>query len=446
LSPLTTASLRLSIRGKQALRYYVPDSPEQLRLVPGSSPGSVDQDLRDRMARRFREEHGVLFQHSLAEPGVEDLFNQAASDLAIRWTDPPLAPAQRDEAVRQLVLRYLGYGPLDELLRDPAITEIMANRYDNIWIERLGRMIRTGVVFPSEEELFCTAQRMARRYGRELNRDHPAVDARLPDGSRIFAVTAPLNVYGTTLTIRRHPPEPYRGRDLIRCGMFTEEMLDFFTMLVRGKATVLVTGPMGTGKTTVIQVAFGDSRIEEHLVTIEDTDELRLGKCLPNVVAFQAQRRDEDQDNNGTNMYELAIKALRSNAQRILIGEIRAREVLAWRLAIESGHDGLWTSVHTRPGPDRAMGRVSNILAEAAHIEPAEAMRQVRDLVDMIVTVRRLPDGQRVVSQVTEVLSDCYNPVFRYSGARWERCGRLSPQLASLIEDSGVEVPPCWRS
>lgn len=441
----TADPLRLSIREKQAQRYLPPDSARHLQLVPRPGLADVNQDLLDRMAQRFREEHGTIFQHSLSEPGIADLFNQAATDVAIRWTDPPLAPGQRDEAIRLLVSRYLGYRCLDPLLADLSNTEIMVNRYNDVWVERRGVKTRTDVCFPSDEEVFRVAQRMARRYGRDFNRDHPSVNARLPDGSRIFAITAPKSIYGTILNVRRHPPAPYSGKDLVQFGMLTEEMLDFFRVLVRGRATVLVTGAMGTGKTTVIDAAFAESGIQEHIITIEDTDELRLYRCLPNVAPLQAQCSDDEND-DGATMYDLTLNALRMNGDRILIGEVRAKAILAWRLAIESGHNGIWTSLHTRPEPERAVQRAANLLAETAGMSHELALHQVRDLVDLVIHVKRRPDGRRVIGATSEVLPDgSYNHIYQYIGGRFERTGHLSPRLIAHIEDNDVEVLPAWR-
>ena len=437
-----TSLLRVSLRGKQAERYRPREEPVLIR----PAGGALSADLMERLAARFREEHAGLFQASLAQPGIDEEFRRAATDVALHWSDPPLAPTQREEAVARMVGRFLGYGPLDPLLADPSVTEVMVNRRDDVWVERAGRLSRADAAFPSEADVFRTAQRMSRRFGRELNRDHPTVDARLPDGSRIFAVTEPLKVHGTALNIRRFPPKPYSGQNLVDFGMFSREMLEFFRLLFRGHATVLVAGATGTGKTTLVQVVALESGVNERLVTIEDTDELRLDQFFPNVVALQAQRRDEDEDDGGLVMSVLVTKALRMRPDRIIPGELRGAEVTAFIDAVWSGHMGAWTTVHTRGGRLGALERVADLIVRS---EPGQtyqsALERARKTFDVIIQVERLVDGVRRVNEVVEVLPDGFQPVYQRNHGRFEQVGRPSPRLAAFLDRHGGEVDARWK-
>jgi pilus assembly protein CpaF len=367
-----------------------------------------------------------------------------AIDRAIEREDIILAPTTRAAFVREVMSDIFGYGPLDQLLQDDTITEVMCNAYDAVWVERNGVIEPTDAVFADDRQYRHVIDRIVAHVGRHIDESSPMVDARLPDGSRINAVIPPLAIHGPALTIRKFAGSSFVSADLISRSNWTTDAVEFVQFAVRGKCNVLFSGGTGSGKTTMLSVFSRSIPRSERVVTIEDAAELQLD--LPNVVALEARPPNTERTGEVT-IRDLVRNALRMRPDRIVVGECRGGEAIDMLQAMNTGHKGSLTTIHANNARD-ALARLETLVLMAGFDLPLRAIRdQIASAIDVIVQLDRLPDGRRVTSSICEVqgvegeriqLLD----VFRSDGSGGPlRATGLRPNVVDELAKVGVELP-----
>jgi pilus assembly protein CpaF len=343
-----------------------------------------------------------------------------------------LPDSEREALCRRVLLLATGLGPLEPLLSDPAVDEVMVNGPEAVYVERRGRLEPTGVRFESAAELLHAIERILAPLGRRVDEASPLCDARLADGSRVNVVIPPLSLSGPCLTVRRFRREGFSLRELVAGGTLRADVAELLALCVASRASVLVSGGTGSGKTTTLNALSGAIPGEERIVTIEDAAELRLRQR--HVVRLEARPANLEGRGEVT-IRQLVVNALRMRPDRIVVGEVRGAEALDMLQALNTGHDGSLTTVHAN-SPADALRRIETLALMAGIGLPHAAVRdQVASALDVVVHQARLPDGSRVVESVTEVLR-----VAGGAGTRelWVRGGPLRPpgpgQLAGRLE------------
>jgi pilus assembly protein CpaF len=378
--------------------------------------------LRGRLIERARD--GAVGDASLEEQ-VHELVEREAA---------PLPEADRAALRERVRLLATGLGPLESLLADPRVDEVMVNGPATVFVERAGHVERTEVAFGSETELLHAIERVLAPLGRRVDEASPLCDARLPDGSRVNVVIPPLALSGPCLTIRRFRREGFSLRQLVANGTLSAPAADFLALCVAARASVLVSGGTGSGKTTTLNALSGAIPGEERIVTIEDAAELRLRQR--HVVRLESRPPNLEGKGEVT-IRQLVRNALRMRPDRIVVGEVRGPEALDMLQALNTGHDGSLTTVHAN-SPEDALRRIETLALMAGVGLPHSAVReQVASALDLVVHQVRLSDGSRVVDRVSEVVRVAggagVREVYRQGGAvRGLGEGRLAERLAAF--------------
>jgi pilus assembly protein CpaF len=340
-----------------------------------------------------------LFQAETTEDLSERVMRAVTEQLALDRT--PLTREERRQIVREIADDILGYGPLEPLLRDDTVTEIMVNAHDRIYVERSGKIELTQTAFVDNAHLLRIIDKIVSQIGRRVDEASPMVDARLPDGSRVNAIIPPLSLKGPTLTIRKFARDPYTMDDLITFGSVSPKAAHFLSACVRGKLNLLISGGTGTGKTTMLNATSAFIPGDERIVTIEDAAELQLQQ--EHVLTLES--RPANAEGKGeVRIRELVRNALRMRPDRIIVGEVRGPETLDMLQAMNTGHDGSLTTIHAN-SPRDALSRLETLVLTAGIDLPLRAIReQVASAFDLLIQISRLVDGSRRVTHVTEVL------------------------------------------
>jgi len=314
---------------------------------------------------------------------------------------PILSNAERSALIRRIVDSALGLGVIEPLLADPSITEIMVNAFDEVWIERDGRLERVDTHFSDEQQLYQTIERIVSAVNRRVDESSPMVDARLPTGERVNVIIPPLALTGPTLTIRRFP-RAYSPRQLVEMGSFDEAMHELMGACVRGRLNVVVSGGTATGKTTLLNAVSAFIPAEERIVTIEDSAELQL--VQPHVISLESRPANVEGKGQVT-IRDLVRNSLRMRPDRIVVGEVRGAETLDMLQAMNTGHDGSLTTVHANSTED-AILRLGTLASMSDLNIPYEALRdQINSGIDVIIQLTRSADGSRRVAEVAAVAS-----------------------------------------
>jgi pilus assembly protein CpaF len=329
----------------------------------------------------------------------ERVLRAVTEQLALDRT--PLTRDERRQLVREITDDILGYGPLEPLLRDDSVTEVMVNGADRIYVERHGKIEQAGVTFVDDAHLLRIIDKIVSQVGRRVDEASPMVDARLPDGSRVNAIIPPLSLRGPTLTIRKFSRDPYTMDDLINFGTLTPKAAHFLAACVQGKLNMLISGGTGTGKTTTLNALSAYVPGDERIVTIEDAAELQLQQ--EHVITLES-RPANIEGQGEVKIRELVRNALRMRPDRIIVGEVRGPETLDMLQAMNTGHEGSLTTIHAN-SPRDALARLETLVLTAGVDLPLRAIReQVASAFDVLVQISRLVDGSRRISHVTEVL------------------------------------------
>ena len=340
-----------------------------------------------------------LFKKETTEDLTERVLHAVTEQLALNRT--PLTREERRRIVREIADDVLGYGPLEPLLRDDSVTEVMVNNHDLIFVEREGRLERSDASFVDNAHLLRIIDKIVSQVGRRIDESSPMVDARLPDGSRVNAIIPPLSLKGPTLTIRKFARDPYTMDDLVNFNSLTPQAAQFLAACVKGKLNVLISGGTGTGKTTMLNAMSSFVPGDERIVTIEDAAELQLQQ--EHVITLES-RPPNIEGVGEIRIRELVRNALRMRPDRIIVGEVRGAETLDMLQAMNTGHEGSLTTIHAN-APRDALARLETLVLTAGIDLPLRAIReQTSSAFDLLVQISRLVDGSRRVTHITEVL------------------------------------------
>jgi pilus assembly protein CpaF len=427
---------------------------QDLQKGPSVTRTSQLEDLRQRVHQFVIDEVGpMLTDEKVSEHELRRLVHEHVNK-ALAGESIALSAAERAQLVQDVTDDTIGYGPIDRFLHDPGITEVMCNGPKDVYIERRGRIERTDVEFVDEGHLRRTIDKIVSQVGRRVDEGSPMVDARLPDGSRVNAVVHPVAIGGPFLTIRKFSKDPYTIGDLISFGSITPQVAHFIDATIRGRLNIIVSGGTGTGKTTLLNVLSSFIPNEERIVTIEDAKELKLWQ--EHVCSMEA-RPPNIEGSGEIRIRELVRNALRMRPDRIIVGEARGGEALDMLQAMNTGHDGSLTTIHSN-SPRDTLSRVETMVLMSGIELPVRAIReQEASALDLIVHLSRLRDGTRRVTQVSEVLGmegetivmqDLY--VFDY-GMGIDEDGRflgrlkstgIRPKFSDRLTDLGIQLEP----
>ena len=453
----------MSLSDRLALaRHRMEPAATVIATAPASRPGSRRQrrsldpfaDIKKAVHQSLLETLGPqLYDARMTQSELEARVRATLSD-AIAAEVAPLTAADRARIAEQIADDILGYGPIQPLLRDPDVTEIMVNGADQVYIERAGRIYRVDIAFSDEAHLRRTIDKIVARIGRRIDESSPMCDARLPDGSRVNAVIAPLALDGPMLTIRKFAADPYEAEDLIEFGTMSKVVAEFLEACVTGRANILVSGGTGAGKTTTLNVLSSFIPEDERIITIEDAAELQLHQ--EHVLRLEA-RPPNIEGRGEIRIRELVRNALRMRPDRIVVGEVRDAAALDMLQAMNTGHDGSICTVHAN-SPRDALARVETMVLMAGMELPMRAIReQVASALDLIVHQTRFKDGSRHITQVTEVVgmegdTITLQDLFLYDhGMGFDEEGRtlgqlkstgLRPKFLEKLAWRGVKVDP----
>ena len=417
----------------------------------GRARGTGSWDSTKRKVRELVLDEVAPRMHGLSS---EELTNEvkAALDRILQREDVSVSPLERRKFVQEMIADTLGYGPLDPLLQDQSITEIMCNSHDDIWVERAGLIEHTDLAFTDDAQYRQVIDKIVSAVGRRVDESSPMVDARLPDGSRVNAIIPPLAIHGSVLTIRKFSADPYTAKDLINFGTYTLDLVTVMEACVRARLNILVSGGTGTGKTTNLNVLSSFIPDGERVITIEDSAELQLQQ--PHVINLEARPANAEGQGE-VRIRDLVKNALRMRPDRIIVGECRSGEALDMLQAMNTGHEGSMTTVHSN-SPRDALSRLETMVLMAGFDLPVKAIReQIASAIDIIMHVDRLPDGRRVVTAVTEVqglegetilLQDIFKFRFLPGTERGKPSGELAatglrPKFMDKLIEREIEVP-----
>ena len=365
----------------------------------------------------------------------------------------PLSFAEREQMSREILDEIFGLGPLEQLLKDPAITDILVNRYDRVYIEKAGKLELASLSFKDNTHLMQIIERIVSRVGRRVDESSPMVDARLADGSRVNAIIPPLAIDGPCLSIRRFGRDPITARQMIENQTLTEPMLELLSSMVKGRLNILVSGGTGAGKTTVLNVLSGYIPNSDRIVTIEDAAELQLKQ--EHVVRLET-RPPNIEGKGAVRQRQLVINSLRMRPDRIVVGEVRGEEAFDMLQAMNTGHEGSLTTVHAN-SPRDAMARIENMVSMANLNIPERAVRhQISSAVHAVIQVARLSDGTRKVVTISEItgMDDdiiAMQDIFSFDRTGIDENGKvrgafratgIRPQFAERLATSGARLRP----
>jgi pilus assembly protein CpaF len=363
-----------------------------------------------------------------------------------------LGRTERHRLFEAIVAEILGYGPIEPLLKDNTVTEIMVNGPKQVWVERNGKLEKTAIEFDDDDHVMRIIDRIVSPLGRRIDESSPMVDARLPDGSRINAVIPPISLVGPCLTIRKFSRDPLTVDDLIRFGTMTPEIAQFLKACVNARLNIVVSGGTGSGKTTLLNVLSSFIPSDERIVTIENAAELQLRQ--EHVVTLES-RPPNIEGKGEVTIRDLVINALRMRPDRIVVGECRGGEALDMLQAMNTGHDGSMTTVHSN-SPRDTLHRLETMVLMAGMDLPVRAIReQIASALDLIIHMARLKDGSRKIVAITEVqgmegdvivLQDIF--VFEQTGfENGKVLGRIRPtgvrpKFVEKFEVANIYLPP----
>ncbi|HJW90388.1 MAG TPA: CpaF family protein [Anaerolineales bacterium] len=428
-----------------------PTSQPPRKVAPplGQPQRDTYADLKTRVQNRLLSELDPSMDVSRVgevRNTILELYEQILQEENIILSRP-----EKHRLFEQISAEILGFGPLQPLLEDESITEVMVNGARNIYIERSGQIYRVPVTFESDEHVMRIIDRIVAPLGRRIDESSPFVDARLPDGSRVNAVIPPISLVGPILTIRKFSKSPITVDQLVQLGTLTAEVLSFLQSCVLSRLNIIISGGTGSGKTTLLNILSQFIPANERIITIENAAELQLRQ--EHVVTLES--RPENIEGRGEiTIRQLVINALRMRPDRIIVGEVRDEAALDMLQAMNTGHDGSMTTAHSN-SPRDALARIETMVLMAGMDLPVRAIReQISSAIDLVIHQERLRDGTRKIVKVSEVsgmegeiitMTDLF--VFEQTGIENGKViGRLSPtglrpKFMEKIEAAGIHVP-----
>ena len=426
--PVTTESLEKN--------GYTP--PPQFRAVREAAQAFLVNEVKS--FSELEEPHEI---RTLIEP----VFNTALNDANL-----VVSRSEREQMLTLLMDEIMGFGPIQPLLDNEDISEVMVNGPKQVYIELNGKLRRSDVEFIDDDHVLQVIERIVAPLGRRIDEASPTVDARLPDGSRVNAIIPPLSLVGPCLTIRKFRKDPLQVQDLIRFGSFTPEFARFAHAAVHSGLNIIVSGGTGSGKTTLLNTLSSFIPPDERVLTIEDAAELQLQQ--PHVVRLE--KRPANIEGKGEiSIRDLMVNSLRMRPDRIVVGEVRSGEALDMLQAMNTGHDGSLTSVHSN-GPRDTLNRIETMVLMSGVELPLRAIRQqIASAVDLVIHVERMRDGSRRVVKCAEVLgmegeTIVIQDIFSFEQSGLDENGRiqgklmptgLRPRVNDRIEDAGIKLP-----
>src|SRR5687767_4848172 len=433
-------------------------------VAPPAPPPQAPRPSPVTDARRaqYLEVRGTVHRKLLTRLNLEKLATserktvegeiRALVSSRIAETVIPLSVSERDAILGDVLDEVFGFGPLEPLLRDKTVSDILVNTYKQVFVERRGKLEAVPAAFQDDQHLLRVIDRIVSGVGRRIDDSSPMVDARLPDGSRVNAIIPPLAVDGPLLSIRRFPSDRLKAEDLVGYKAITTNMLEFLRHCVNLKLNVLVSGGTGAGKTTLLNVLSSFISDRERIVTVEDAAELQLQQ--PHVVRLETRRANVE-GKGAVRQRQLVVNCLRMRPDRIIVGEVRGEEALDMLQAMNTGHDGSLTTIHAN-SPRDALYRLDTMVAMTNLNLPDRAVRQqIASAVNLVVQISRMPDGTRKVTAISEItgmerdiitLQDIF--VFEKTGigedgrvfGRYRATG-LRPKCAERIAAAGINLP-----
>ena len=357
------------------------------------------QELKSRIHQKLLDRVDLAVMESMAPNRLQEELKTLVERLLSEET-LAINEAERRRLVRDIQHEVLGLGPIEPLLADPTISDILANTYRQVYVERAGKLELTDVRFEDDAHLMKIIDKIVSGIGRRVDESSPMVDARLPDGSRVNAIIPPLAIDGPILSIRRFAVTPLRMADIVNYKSLTPEMAEILGGLVKAKVNLLISGGTGTGKTTLLNILSGNIPAAERIITIEDAAELQLQQ--PHVVRLET--RPPNIEGKGEVAQRTLVKnSLRMRPDRIILGEVRGAEALDMLQAMNTGHEGSMTTVHANT-PRDALTRLENMVGMAGLNLPPKAMRQqISSAITAVIHVSRLTDGKRKITSIQEI-------------------------------------------
>jgi pilus assembly protein CpaF len=421
------------------------------RMANRDNTGAEYQELKFTIHRKLLDRINLEALSSLAGERARAEIRIAVAKL-VDEERTPLSLAEKERVIEEVLDEVFGLGPLEPLLRDPTISDILVTTPKLVYIERGGKLFRTSVEFKDNTHLLRIIEKVVARVGRRVDESSPLVDARLPDGSRVNAAIPPVAVDGPLLSIRRFGKELLQGEDLVKKLALTEGMLELLKACVRARLNILISGGTGAGKTTLLNVMSSYIPENERIITIEDAAELRLRQTH---VARMETRPANIEGNGAIKIRDLVINALRMRPDRIIVGEVRSEEALDMLQAMNTGHDGSLTTIHSNT-PRDAVGRLEVLVGMAnANMGVRSIRAQVTSAIDLMVQVARFSDGSRKITYITELvglegeqvtMQDIF--LFEKSGiaengkvlGKFKATG-VRPRFYEKLRSSGIQLP-----
>jgi pilus assembly protein CpaF len=422
------------------------------RVVPPGVSSQKDPlvDLKTRVQNRLLTELDPstdITKVNEVRGTIQELFEQVLAEENILLSRP-----EKQRLFEQIAADILGFGPLQPLLEDESVTEIMVNGAKNIYVERKGKIHRAPVSFESDDHVMRVIERIVAPLGRRIDESSPYVDARLPDGSRVNAVIPPISLVGPVITIRKFAKNPITIEQLVQYGSISPEALQFLKACVESSLNIVISGGTGSGKTTLLNVLSMFIPIDDRIVTIENAAELQLRQ--EHVVTLES-RPPNIEGRGEVTIRHLVVNALRMRPDRIIVGEIRDEAALDMLQAMNTGHDGSMTTAHSN-GPRDTLSRIETMCLMAGMDLPVRAIReQISSAIDLVVHQERMRDGTRKVSFITEVSGMegdviTMTDIFVYEQTGYEggkvigrlRPTGLRPKFMDQIEAAGIHLPP----
>src|SRR5215475_6009353 len=409
------------------------------------------QELKFTLHRKLLDRINLEALSSMAGDRVRAEIRAAVAKL-VEEEKTPLSLVEKDRVIEEILDEVFGLGPLEPLLQDPSISDILVTTPYLVYVERAGKLHRTPVQFKDNAHLLRIIEKVVAQVGRRVDESTPLVDARLPDGSRVNAAIPPVAVDGPLLSIRRFGRHALKGEDLVAKGAMTEGMLELLKGCVKARLNVLICGGTGSGKTTLLNALSSYIPEDERIVTIEDAAELRLQQTH---VARMETRPPNVEGTGAIHIRQLVINSLRMRPDRIIVGEVRSEEALDMLQAMNTGHDGSLTTIHANT-PRDGLGRLEVMVGMANANIPERAIRQqIASAIELVAQVSRLPDGTRRVTAISEItgmerdvitMQDIF--VFEKAGLNEDgtvrgrfRATGIRPRCSERLAASGVQLP-----